>query len=281
MKQPIVKSLPCLVPGLDFETYINMEGFLHSSDIKLIKESISHYDSKYLKKSSNAQKEGTLGHTIIHEFESFNDRYSVMPHVDGRTKPGKELKAKAKEQADSEGKELIDQESFTRALRWRENIMAHPLTRKIYSNGSSGQNELSGFWRHLDGVDACLRMDKHLPDQGLVIDTKFMLTGSPRSFYRDVWKYGYHIQASWYLDGIKEITGEDHEFLFVVCEKSWPWNVQCFRMDEDFLERGRQEISGAINKYLMWCDCRNDEERSSISGYYDGIFTLKLKGQND
>ena len=284
MKQPIVNQLPVLIPGLDFDAYINEPGYMHSSMIKNFVPghgSISAYELSDIRPISSGFKPGTLGHTAVLEFNELHNRYICMPKVDARTKQGKEMKRMAQDQATQEGKELIDQDEFTRALRWRENILADPYAKKLMANGLTAQNELSGFWKHPGGVDACLRLDRHLPEPKIIIDAKFMAEGSPDKFRRDVFKYRYDIQAAWYIDGMKEITGEDYDFMFLVCEKNWPWNVQLYRIEDLWIERAREDIKKALEKYHLWCNCITDEQRGKLRSYHEGVLTITLKRETD
>ena len=69
----------------------------------------------------------------------------------------------------------MSQDEFTRALRWRENILNDPYAKKLMANGLQGHNEVSGFWRHDLGVDACCRLDRFLPQIDTIIDADTML----------------------------------------------------------------------------------------------------------
>ena len=280
-----VNKLPALIDNLPFEDYLNMPGFLHASQIKNYVPnstgSINHNELNDLRPESDALKEGTLGHTTVLEFNDVHDRYICMPKVDGRTKEGKEMKRLAEQQAAAEGKELMNQDEFTRALRWRENILNDPYAKKLMANGLQGHNEVSGFWHHELGVDACCRLDRFLPQIDTIIDAKFMREGSPESFRRDVFKYGYDMQAAWYIDGVKAITGQECDFLFLVCEKNWPWNVQLYRIEDSWIEKAREKIKKAIDKYHQWCNCTNDEDRNKLKSYHEGILTITMKREND
>ena len=88
-------------------------------------------------------------------------------------------------------------------------------------------------------------------------------------------KFSYHMQAAWYFDGLKAITGDDYDFLFVVCEKSNPHNVQTYRLSEKDLEKGRDDIRAAVNKYQEYQGA-NEAQQNRLSGYYDGIQTLEV-----
>ena len=103
-----------------------------------------------------------------------------------------------------------------------------------------------------------------------------MLSAHPFSFSSAVKKFRYDIQASWYLDGLKTITGNDYDFLFVVCEKSRPWNVQTYRLDQESLDRGRDDTRHFLARYKEYRNA-SETEKKRLTGYYNGIQTLNIK----
>ena len=114
-----------------------------------------------------------------------------------------------------------------------------------------------------------------LQEQKIAIDLKIMLSAHPYAFMSSVKKYSYHMQAAFYLDGLKAITGDDYDFLFVVCEKSYAHNVQTYRLSEEDVERGRDDIRAAVKRYQEYQGA-NEAQQNRLSGYYDGIQTLSL-----
>jgi hypothetical protein len=265
-----------LISDMDFQKYLDKPGYLHCSELKLIQQTMNHWLSKSDYPETKALLLGSLGHTMILEMDKLTERYLVMPKVDARTKSGKEQKLLAQEQANSEGKILISQEDFTQALGWRENILKDPVTSNVFQK-SRGENEVSGFFKHpeFDNIQGAFRVDKLLQEQKIAIDLKIMLSAHPYAFMSSVKKFSYHMQAAWYLDGLKAITGDDYDFLFVVCEKSNPHNVQTYRLSEKDVEKGRDDIRATVNKYLEYQDA-NESQRNRLSGYYDGIQTLNI-----
>ena len=269
-----------LIPGMDFQKYLELSPFLHSSDLKLMQQSINHWLAKSAMEQTQALKLGQLGHTMILEMDKLNERYLIMPKVDARTKSGKEQKLLAEEQAQNEGKTLISQEDFTQAMGWRDNILKNPVTSNVFQK-AKGENEISGFFKHpdFDDIHGAFRIDKLLEEQKIAIDLKIMLYGNPFAFMSSIRKFRYDIQAAWYLDGLKAITGEDYDFLFIVCEKSNPFNVQTYRLDQESLEHARDDIRAIIKKYQEYQDA-NEHQQDRLCGYYDGIQTLSIKWFN-
>ena len=124
------------------EEYFNAPGYWHSSDIKSVGQSINHFEKKDQQKVTDGLKDGQGGHTVLLEMENFNDRYTVMPKVDDRTKAGKEQKLLAEEKAHQEGKILVNQEDFTKWLEWKDNIHSDPIISGLFLN-NKGEN---GLW---------------------------------------------------------------------------------------------------------------------------------------
>ena len=266
-----------LVENMDFQEYLDEPDFLHSTDLKLLAQSINHWLAKSSFEQTKALKLGQLGHTMILEINKLTERYLVMPKVDGRTTKGQEQKLLAEAQAKEEGKILISQDEFTQALGWRDNILKNPITQNVFQMGK-GRNEISGFFEHpeYNGIKGAFRVDKLLFDDRICIDLKIMLSAHPYAFQSSVKKFRYDIQAAWYLDGLKIITGDDYDFLFVVCEKSNPFNVQTYRLSDKTLAKAREDIGLIIQKYNEFKGA-NDHQKTRLSGYYDGIQTLDIK----
>ena len=247
--KPSDKYEGTLIPNMDFQQYLDLPDYLHSSDLKLLQQSVNHWLKKRSYPETKALILGSLGHTMV----------------------------LAEEQANSEGKILISQEDFTSALGWRENIQNDPITSNVFMK-SKGQNEVSGFFKHPDFEDnkGAFRVDKLLPDQLIAIDLKIMLSAHPYAFMSSVKKFRYDIQAAWYIDGLKSITGDDYDFLFVVCEKSNPNNVQTYRLSEQTLANARDDIRSIIKKYNTYKSADSNQQ-NRLGGYYDGIQTLDIK----
>ena len=269
-----------LIPNMEFQKYLDLEGYIHSSDLKLLQQSVNHWLSKKNYPETKALLLGSLGHTMILEMNKLTERYLVMPKVDARTKAGKEQKFLAEEQANNEDKILISQDDFTQALGWRDNIQNNPVTSNVFIK-NRGQNEVSGFFQHpeFDDVKGAFRVDKLLEEEKIAIDLKIMLSAHPYAFMSSVKKFRYDIQAAWYLDGLKYITGDDYDFLFVVCEKTNPFNVQTYRLSDETLETARADIRSIIKKFKTYQNADSNQQ-NRLSGYFDGIQTLNIKWFN-
>ena len=274
--EEIRRGINKLIPNMDFQEYLDKPNYLHSTDLKLIMQSINSWLAKTAFEQTRALKLGQLGHTMILEIDKLTERYLVMPKVDGRTTTGQEQKLLAESQAREEGKILVTQEEFTQALGWRDNILKNPITQNVFQT-DRGVNEISGFFEHpeFDDINGAFRVDKLMEEELIAIDLKIMQSAHPYAFASAVRKYRYDIQAYWYQTGLSAITGKEFDFIFIVCEKQIPYNVQAYRLSKKSLEKAASDVNLIIKKYNEFKDA-NDHQKNRLSGYYDGIQTLDI-----
>ncbi len=134
-----------------------------------------------------------------------------------------------------------------------------------------GRPEVSAFRydpKFLTWVRA--RFDMLLPDG--IVDYKTAQTADPVVFQaRQMPRYGYHLQAAWYLDmaiGLGAILEDEASFWFVVQEKTAPYRVSVIRMSDEYIEVGREANTLALEKYWR---CMVDDEWPAWPDVHDAI----------
>ena len=128
-------------------------------------------------------------------------------------------------------------------------VKANPVANKwLYEE--EGQNELSVYAKDPEtGVLVRCRFDRLL-NRGFSPDLKTTVDASHRGFSNAIAKYGYAFQAAFYLDTYYWATGQRLEsFGFVAVESKAPYNVMCYRLDDESIEVGRSQYRAALNKY--------------------------------
>lgn len=106
-----------------------------------------------------------------------------------------------------------------------------------------------GIWRRAM-LDALL-LDGPRP---LVVDLKTTSGGlDDASIAKSVADYGYHQQASWYLDAAESLGLVDAAFLFVFVQKAAPHLVRVVELDTDALAEGARANAAAMD---LWAECR-------------------------
>lgn len=162
------------------------------------------------------------------------DLYKILFVLDGINSDGIELNKN----------ELNQVIGTARAIKGNKHALA--------AFSQKGESELSLFWEDEEtGVLLKCRPDFLPYDCKLVPDYKTACSVNPETFYGDFIKFGYHVQAAMYKEGIKAVTGiEVDSFFFVAQEKEPPYITQVYLPDNTIIHYGRKAAKKAINTYL-------------------------------
>lgn len=153
-------------------------------------------------------------------------------------------------------------------------LREHPIAGRLFAPGR-GEPEQSLYWvDRSTGVMCRARLDwlTHRTGRRLVIpDYKTAFSAAPAVFERAFYQHGYHVQAAWYLGGVRAL-GLDTEpaFVFVAQEKTPPYLVTVFEPDAAALR------AGAIDARLALQVFAHCTEAGEWPTYVDGIAPLSL-----
>jgi hypothetical protein len=156
-----------------------------------------------------------------------------------------------------------------------EQIRAHPIARRLFAPGS-GKPEVSMFWQD-DQTGQMLRSRLDwLPNPGasgrlIVPDYKTCHSAERDAFGKSAASFGYHLQAAWYLAGIRALGMDvDPAFVFVAQEKTPPYLVNVIELDMPAMEIGALLMRRAIDVFV---EC---QKRDVWPGYADEVQTVSL-----
>jgi hypothetical protein len=235
-----------VIHDLSAEIYHRIPRVSNSGLSHLLK-SPSHYNAWTLQKPEQtaAQELGNLVHLAILEPQKFYLSYAKAPECDRRTKEGKALWESAL--AKNAGKSLLKQDEFERIEAIMEKVYSHPRASSLLKNGRA---EDSFFWEDSELGVACKARADYLRNDGVLIDVKTTESAGHRDFQRAVGTWNYHRQVAFYTDGIAEATGQEigHCVLMAV-EKTYPYEVALYVLDEDAINRGRAQVEKLMDVY--------------------------------
>ena len=219
---------------------------ISSSHVKLIRESPHLYYSKYLdpkapkQRSTQAMLQGTIVHSAVLEPESFHQEYLVLS-ANRTTKIGK---AEIKE-AEASGRMAITTSEYDLAMAMADAVRAHPAAADLLSQGEA---ESSWWWTDPETDLRCKVRPDWLNKSGqYLIDLKTCQDATPRGFARAALSLGYHLQQQHYLQAFP-----DCKFYFIAAEKTYPYQVGVYELDEDARLRG-QELWQKLMTKLAKC----------------------------
>lgn len=217
-----------------------------------------------------AQTIGRAVHAAVLEPDRFKVDYCAFPaDLKRTTTEGKDVWAGMAE-AYGEGNVLKHADYLTCLLLQkavRKCTSAHGLLT------GAGDCELSLVWIDpATGVKCKARWDRYSPQiaGGAIVDLKTTGDASIRSFERDIFKYGYHRKAAFYLRGAKVLETPVGHFGLIAAEKSPPYGVQCYRLFEGATTAGDEVIEALLKKYAK---C---EESGEYPGYPDEVRDITI-----
>ncbi|MEF2146681.1 MAG: PD-(D/E)XK nuclease-like domain-containing protein [Desulfovibrionaceae bacterium] len=223
-----------LIPGIPIEDYHKGPG-TSKSQLDQVARTVAHYLSSLTipRKETDAMKIGSHFHTMVLEPEKQN--FVVGPDVNKNTNIWKAFKA----DAEAAGQTIIDQATLDMLNGMVASVKAHPAASALLFDGD-GINESSAYWYDkTSGLLCRCRPDRYRRDLNLIVDLKTTGDASPEAFAKSVADFRYHVQAPFYSDGVTTATGQEvRGFVFVVVEKTPPYAVAVYQLDEQAMEEG-------------------------------------------
>lgn len=196
-------------------------------------------------KYSEAMLLGTIAHAYLLEKAWLSKQFASYPEgIDGRMKEGKALK----EKWEAEGKTVVSRDLFNKAC---------DAAAAVHDKLPLGKTEISLFTVEQGSNLLCKARIDLVPSGPAIWDLKTTEDASAKGFEATAFKFGYHIQAAFYLDLWNALCGSVEpktEFKFLALETEPPYAWQVFKCSDSFIERGRQDYQAALLKYA---ECRN------------------------
>lgn len=183
---------------------------------------------------SQAMIFGSAAHKYILEKKEWNDEYAVAPAVDRRTNAGKEM---WKEFCDkTAGKTVVGQDEYETIQEMRSVIESDLIAKKLLYG--SGKTEIPFFWKDKDTQELCkVKLDRlvRIDRRFAVVDYKTAKSAKTDIFIHDMMRFGYHLQAAMYTEGVMKCKRLKYrpDFIFVVQEKMPPYSVNVIYVPND------------------------------------------------
>jgi exodeoxyribonuclease VIII len=192
------------------------------------------------KKQTPAMRWGEIVHSYILEFEKFLDEYVIEPEgLDKRTKEGKAWSEEAKQQ----GLRAVSHDEHETLKQMYYSIVSNEAARELMH--SAQLIEPSVYWEE-DGSKCRARPD--LVTKHSIVDLK--TTSNIRNFAKDAANFRYHVQAAFYLSGLRHNGLDPSSFQFIAVETEPPFLCQVFLSDDFFLARGADEYKKDLETYV-------------------------------
>lgn len=240
---------------LDSRVYHDAPG-ISNSGLSLLARSPKHYhyhrNSGIEREPTPAQEFGTLVHCAILEPEKFEAEYfnyDSSDKIDRRTTAGKLMWEELLNR--NKGKKLVRGDLYRSVLEIREAVMDQIALKDSLITGKAEQ---SIFWAdEQTGVLCKARLDLIDPNGSIgccIIDLKTTEDARKESFEKSAFNYRYHVQAAYYLHGLNQLGIVSAErFMFVAIEKSPPYEIGIYEIDNLMLELGQKTFRKNLDLY--------------------------------
>jgi exodeoxyribonuclease VIII len=255
--------------------YHALTSVISKSHLDLVARSPLHYWARYVDpkrvepEPTAAMLLGTAVHTLVLETDQFAERYVAAPEgIDRRYKAGKELFAEWEAQA--AGRTVLTKADADLIQAMGRAVHGHPAA--AYLLGLPGKAETTHMWTdEATGLECKCRPDWLVDDGSMIVDLKTTEDASPTGFAKSIANFRYHVQASWYLDGLERATGRRPEqFIFICVEKKAPHAVAVYAADAEMVAAGQVT---AARDMLLLAECRDADYWPA---YSDQIETISL-----
>jgi hypothetical protein len=238
-------TTPGRYPGMSREAYEAIDA-ANQSTLKLFDRSAAHalQELQHPKDPTPSLLLGRAIHTSVLEPESFEAQYAQSPHkktgvvYPKNTKEGRAEWA-AWEAAHPE-QEALKPDDWNACEAIRQELWRSPTVKELL--GGKGFNEFSIVWEDEESGLTCKGQIDRLTTFGdwtVIVDLKSSLDPTRWSFERDFYKYGYHVQSAFYLDGMNALSPRERIFIIVAFEKNPPYGVQVYQVSSAAVELGR------------------------------------------
>jgi len=244
-------------------------GVVSKSVLDLVRRSPAHYkawlDGEAEEETSPALLFGQAFHCALLEPARFAEEFVTAPEFgDLRKSDNKAAKKAWCEQ--HEGLTVLDAYDGNAIAGMVASVHRHPLASRMIRDGVS---ELTLKWTDGDtGLTCKSRLDYYVESLGMIVDAKSTLDARWEPFRRDMIKHGYEIQDALYRSAALSLGLRVQHFVFLAVEKTPPYAVATYTLDEAGIASGFSKARTAIDT-LAHC-----VKTSTWPGYDVGIRTI-------
>ncbi len=223
---------------------------------------------------------GSLIDTLLLDQERFDDKYAICPETyvndtgdekkwNGNANDCKEWLRQHKNKNIIKEKKIDEAVAALKRIR-QDEIIANVLTASRFQVMVIGDyhDEKTGI------IIPCRALIDLLPPDESIVDLKTCRSAQHEAWKRQIYQFGYHIQAAFYLDLYNSAMPDDKriEFIHILQENFSPWETGRRMLSEEFLTIGRVNYEYALRLY---CKCLATK---TWPGYDDGEDGNQING---
>jgi exodeoxyribonuclease VIII len=254
---------PGIYADLSFKEYLLIDAVNCSLLKRVYSQSALHamYERDNPSEPTPALLLGEAVHTCILEPERFAKQYCQAPNVGKRSKADKEFWDDW--ERENPGVTALKEADWLQVLAMSNAVLEHETAGYLLK--THGESELTFVWIDDETDLLCkARADRvtTYAARNVIVDLKTTQDASPKEFGKSIARFGYDMQAAWYLRGASALGYDDQRFLFVCVEKAPPHAVTVQELDDEGLKVGQRLIQTALDK---WHTAIESDDLSDVS----------------
>jgi len=243
-------------PGIPAEEYHQGPGVSQTTLKRVLNSTLYHARHALLSPSDGSSATtvfdvGEATHIALLEPHRFDQRVVRGLELDRRSKANKE--AHVDFAAEHAGKIILLAKEFDKVEAMAVGVLRNKKAVEILA--APGFTELSMVWEDEETGQLCRGRDDRYcrwQEMNIIADVKTHAGHcSTDSIERTIGKFGYDIQAAFYLDGMARLGAGDRRFVFIFVEKAAPHECRLFEASEDMILHGRAKYRKALK---LWAE---------------------------
>lgn len=254
-----------LVHPIDVSTYRSHPA-INISNLKAFSRSALHAMVGF-----EEEKEPTeamaIGSLLDHKVLGTPYLWTTSPYEDFRTKDARAWR----DDQEARGVTVFKQDAIETVERMVQAVRAHPVAGRIFAEPGKAQvGMFGGFETGENEAIECLKVNccerKGLIDwlptsMPVIVDLKKTRDASRHGFRRQIGQLRYDVQAAYYRDLYRDITGETREWQWVCVEDVAPYAVAVYQLGAESLDKASATWQSWIRQLIV---C---EDTDSWPGY--------------
>jgi exodeoxyribonuclease VIII len=228
----------------------------------------SPYYFRYMQSKEKEVTPNMLLGTYLHDVLMFPDHdknYVIEPTFDRRTKGGKaDYKQFLVDNQDKTilPKKINNQDTIMICEKIKKNFKQNSFLQKIIKS-EKFLKEVSVFWEdETTGVKCKCRPDILGWDKdnniAYLFDIKTCQSAYEKDFRYDIKKHKYHVQLSFYAEGIKKVLGVNQVICALIAiETQEPWDCAIYEITEETVQLSEEVWKEALQQYKE-CSVKNE-----------------------
>jgi len=241
-----------LVHPIDVNAYRNHPA-INISSLKAFSRSPAHALVGFEEEKENSDAMA-IGSLLDHKILGTPYLWTTSPFDDYRTKDARAWR----DDQEARGVTVFKQEQLETVNKMVEAVRAHPFASRLFAEPGRAQVGIFGEF------ESCERkgLIDWLPDKlPVIVDLKKTRDASRHGFRRQMGQLRYDVQAAYYRDLYRDITGETRAWQWVCVEDQAPYAVAVYQLGIESLDKASATWQSWIRQ---WIAC---EDTDSWPGY--------------